>query len=396
MTAPATPGAISGSTSICSGSSNTYSIATVINAISYTWMLPSGWIGNSTTNIITTTASATNGSITIIANNACGSSSSQTLAITVNSVPITPGTISGLTTLCLGSSNSFSVASVAGASSYTWSLPGAWTGTSTTNVISATTGTASGNISVSAVNACGTSASQTLAITVNPNPTITVNSGSICSGSSFTMVAGGANTYTYSSGPVVSPTVTSSYSVTGTSTAGCVGSNTAVSNVIVNPTPTINAVTSSSLICTQPTQQTATLTASGASTYTWNPGGAGTSIAVSPSVTTTYTVTGTNSSGCMNSSVITQSVSTCAGIIQLSTIGSEINVYPNPFSSKITIVSNGTKQAVQIFNMLGSLIYNTIIETEKTEIDLTGQASGIYFVHLTNSQSSIIKKIIKQ
>ncbi|HWY11972.1 MAG TPA: T9SS type A sorting domain-containing protein [Bacteroidia bacterium] len=459
--------------------------------------------------------------------------------------PVAPGSISGITTLCSGSSNSYSVASVAGATSYTWSLPGVWTGTSTTNVISATTGTASGSISVSAINACGTSPSQTLSVTVNPNPTITVNSGAICSGQSFTMVAGGASTYTYSSGQVVSPTATSSYSVTGTSTAGCVGSNTAVSNVTVNatptasastsqtltcvnntvtlngsgvtsytwsgpgivsggntanpivnaaglysfvgstsgcasntatvtltsnttppsvsigatstsvcagssttlsasgantyswstgslatsivvspttttsyvlsgtntangcsnsanqsitvnPTPTVNAVTSSSLICTQPTQQTATLTASGASTYTWNPGGTGTSIAVSPSVTTTYTVTGTNGSGCMNSFVITQSVSTCAGIKQIASASNEINVFPNPFSNKITVVSNGAKQAIQIFNALGSLIYSSIIENEKTEIDLTEQANGIYFVHLTNSQSSIIKKIIKQ
>ena len=66
-------------------------------------------------------------------------------------------------------------------------------------------------------------------------PTITVNSGTICAGSSFTMSPSGANTYTYSSGTaVVTPTITSSYSVTGTNSAGCMSSNTAVSTVTVS------------------------------------------------------------------------------------------------------------------------------------------------------------------
>ena len=66
-------------------------------------------------------------------------------------------------------------------------------------------------------------------------PTITVNSGSVCAGSSFTMSPSGVSTYTYSSGTaVVTPTATSSYSVTGTSAAGCVSSAAAVSTVTVN------------------------------------------------------------------------------------------------------------------------------------------------------------------
>jgi hypothetical protein len=57
---------------------------------------------------------------------------------------------------------------VDGADSYTWTLPDGWTGTSTTNSITATAGPAGGNVTVTASNACGASpaASQTVAVTV--------------------------------------------------------------------------------------------------------------------------------------------------------------------------------------------------------------------------------------
>jgi hypothetical protein len=113
----------------------------------------------------------------VSANNACGSSASQTLAVTVTPAPATPGTISGNTTVCSISSNAYSVAETPGATSYTWTLPGGWTGTSTTNSITATASATSGNITVSANNACGSSASQTLAVTVTLVDTAVSQSG---------------------------------------------------------------------------------------------------------------------------------------------------------------------------------------------------------------------------
>jgi len=88
----------------------------------------------------------------------------------------TPGTITGTQTILAGSSNTYSVPVVVGATSYSWTLPTGWTGTSTTNSISTTASATSGNVSVTASNACGTSASVSLAITVNKqNQTITFN-----------------------------------------------------------------------------------------------------------------------------------------------------------------------------------------------------------------------------
>ncbi len=86
---------------------------------------------------------------------------------------------------------------------------------------------------------------------------------------------------------------TITYSYTDPET-GC--SNTYSQNVIVHGLPVLSVTSSSTLVCSG---SPVTLTASGASAYTWMPGGlTGSSIMVNPDSTTTYTVTGTDSNGC--------------------------------------------------------------------------------------------------
>ncbi|MDH3381691.1 MAG: GEVED domain-containing protein, partial [Flavobacteriaceae bacterium] len=85
---PATPGLISGVTSPCENNTGEiYSITAVSNATSYTWSVPSGWSitsGNGTTSITVTAGIAgQNGNISVTANNTCGSSIAQSLAVTV-------------------------------------------------------------------------------------------------------------------------------------------------------------------------------------------------------------------------------------------------------------------------------------------------------------------------
>jgi hypothetical protein len=80
---PAQPGTITGNTSVTAGSGQTYSIAAVSGATSYTWTLPSGWSGSSTSTSITATAGTAGGNISVTANNSCGASTARTLAVTV-------------------------------------------------------------------------------------------------------------------------------------------------------------------------------------------------------------------------------------------------------------------------------------------------------------------------
>ncbi len=90
------------------------------------------------------------------------------------------------------------------------------------------------------------------------------------------------------------------YTVSVTDNAGCKYS---ISTTLINPSaPTVKISPSSDTLCQG---SGVTLTASGAKTYTWNPGALiGTSVLVTPLTTTIYTVTGLDSNGCTGSATI--------------------------------------------------------------------------------------------
>ncbi len=165
---PNAPGTITGDTQVCPGIANTYSVAAVSGATEYEWTLPSGWSGSSITNSIdVTTGASGNGNITVKAKNNCGTSAAKTLAVSVKpGTPAVPSTITGTASICPGTTNTYSIATVANATSYEWTLPNGWTGTSSTTSINATSNSSGGDIKVKAINDCGTSADQTLAITI--------------------------------------------------------------------------------------------------------------------------------------------------------------------------------------------------------------------------------------
>ncbi len=92
-TVPGQPASISGNTAVCSGSTQTYTTPLVSGATSYSWALPTGWSGSSTTNSIAVTAGSTNGNISVAAVSTCGTSATRLLAVTVSSAPSQPGTV---------------------------------------------------------------------------------------------------------------------------------------------------------------------------------------------------------------------------------------------------------------------------------------------------------------
>lgn len=96
---------------------------------------------------------------------------------------------------------------------------------------------------------------------------------------------------------LANPTVNTVYTAT-LSNGQCSASASMSLNVIL--IPTVNIVSTSSNVCLG---NTATLTASGATTYTWNTNTSGSVIVVAPFVSTTYTVTGSNPT-CPNSSTV--------------------------------------------------------------------------------------------
>jgi gliding motility-associated-like protein len=279
---------IASPTAICSGNSATLSAS---GAVSYTWN--PGAIASSSIVItppVTTTYS-------VSGTNAFGCVTTNTLSYSVTPTP-TLNTVASSTAICAGSSATLSSS---GATTYTWN-PGALTGG--TIVVTPAT-----NTTYTVIGANGNCTStQAISLIVNANPTITASASPtvICSGNSSTLTGTGATSYTWNPGAIVGGTITITpasttiYTLTGSNLAGC--TNSATSQVSVNITPTLNPIVTPTAICVG---STATLSTGGATTYTWNPGNLnGSSISVSPLVTTTYTVTGSNGN-CTDTKTIT-------------------------------------------------------------------------------------------
>lgn len=145
-----------------------------------------------------------------------------------------------------------------------------------------------------------------------PSPVTASPAVTICSGANTVLSASAPVALNYAWTPlgaltpadglgsavVAAPTTTTLYTVTGTDpTTGCTAQATVP--VTVSSTFTTAVATSLSTICSG--INTATLTASGANTYTWSPttglsAASGYEVTANPPSTTTYTVTGSN--GC--------------------------------------------------------------------------------------------------
>jgi hypothetical protein len=294
----AAPSVINGPANVCAATATTYNVTPVAGATSYTWTKPTGWTGTSTSASITLTANSTAGSVTVKANNTCGSSSSVvSKSITIGGAPAIPTTINGAATVCPSKPQVYIVDTVSGATSYEWTLPTGWTGTSTTKSITATTGSAGGNITVKSKNACGTSAAKTLVVTTGgalpAQPGAMTGPTEVCRGSVYTYsvppVAGATSyTWTLASGWVGSST-TNSIDITFSATSLIGSSSLVVSAVnscgtganrqilvnVINTLPAQPGTISSShgnSLCpgTATTQNVATM--AGVSSYQWSVG----------------------------------------------------------------------------------------------------------------------------
>ncbi|MBS1615142.1 MAG: hypothetical protein JST06_03390, partial [Bacteroidetes bacterium] len=153
------PGAITGNASFCPGDTATYSVPTT-GGTTYTWTLPSGWTGSSTTNSIKVTPNSTAGTLSVTATTACGTSVPQTKSIVAGTAPIIPGVINGNNSPCGSTNQTYTTSGSAMAISYTWNVPSGWSISSTANggkSMTAVAGLGSGSITVTANNGCGSS-----------------------------------------------------------------------------------------------------------------------------------------------------------------------------------------------------------------------------------------------
>jgi PKD repeat protein len=194
--------------------------------------------------------------------------------------------------ICVGNFLTLNDISTNGPTNWTWTMPGGAISSATTQNTS-TSYSSPGIYTVSLVSTNGAGASATLSKTVSvvAIPTIVVSSNSVCAGSSATLGASGATSYTWNPGALtgatqtVSPTNTQVYTVLG-SNGTCSNTANGTMSVIANPTVNIN---NASICIGSPT----VMTASGATSYTWNPGAlTGATQTLNPGGNATYTISG--------------------------------------------------------------------------------------------------------
>jgi hypothetical protein len=296
-------------------------------------------------------------------------------------------------TICSGSAANISAS---GATTYTWNT-GATTSTITVSPAATIV------YSVTGFNGSCPSAPKSATITVLVSPTVSVNSVVICAGNSANLTASGASTYSWNTGAttpgiLVSPSSTTVYTVTGTSN-NCM--NTKTSTVTVNPLPNIIITASNTVICVG---QAVSLTASGASTFTWQPGNVtGATVNFTPSASQVYTCAGTSAAGCDGNNSVSISVSPCTGIMN-GTGDVQFNVYPNPAKDKLTININTTRQFecyIEISDAAGKSVYaqKARFNTHSNEfvVNIGNFANGVYFIKINSKEGSVQPiKIVKE
>lgn len=290
---------------ICPGNS------TALNATgagTYSW---SPATGLSATNIANPTASpviTTTYTVTVTDGQGCFATDS----VVVNVLPAPPASAGNDTSTCDG----LSVQLIAtGGITYTWSPAGTLSNSNISNPVASPVTTTTYTVTVTGANGC--SATAQIQVTVNPLPT--ANAGNdvvICGGNSTTLSATGGVTYLWSpptglssvniSNPDASPSLTTTYTVTVTDVNGCTDSD--------QITVTVNAPSADAgpdvSICQG---SSTTLSGTGAGTYTWGPstGLSATNIpnpVASPVSTTTYTLTVTDTNGCIGTDDVSVTV----------------------------------------------------------------------------------------
>ena len=237
---------------------------------------------------------AGNYSLTVTDNLGC----SVAVSITVNGVATATAVAANSGPFCAG--QTIALTSSNGGTGYSWNGPGGYTSTAQNPTLAGATGVMAGNYSVTVTYGPGCTATDVTNVVVNavPVPAIAPVTVSICNGASATLTASGGNTYAWSNlantaAVTVSPVLTTSYSVTVTDANFCTASMSRTVTVNSLPTAIINPAVVA--ICNG---ASATLTASGGTSYLWSNAGNTAAISVSPIITTSYTVTVTDANTC--------------------------------------------------------------------------------------------------
>ncbi|MBK9543455.1 MAG: T9SS type A sorting domain-containing protein [Bacteroidetes bacterium] len=331
---------------VCAGTLGVaYSMGPVNGASSYVWSITgNASIASSSGPSCTVDflAGWTTGVLSVTTTNSCGS---FTRTYTIRSTPAQPGSIAGpASNLCGQSGVTYSIAAVAGATGYTWTVPAGVTPTTPLTGLSITVDftagfTNTGNICVTASNTCGSGTARCYAVTARP-------------------AAGG---------------------------------------VITGPSP----------VCKTSTQIYSISPVSGALSYTWSvtggasiiPGGTSATVNFNTALSTSATVKVNANNACGAGQPAQKIVAVNLGCRTAQDVLSAepaLSAYPNPTSGMITVNFTAdvkAKYTVKVVDLLGNVVMNDVVSAVEgvnmKDLDLSKAAKGMYLLTLENEGGNV-------
>jgi len=142
------------------------------------------------------------------------------------------------------------------------------------------------------------------------------------------------------------------------------------------------------------------ITAKGGTTYAWQDGTTTATLTIMPDTTTTYCVSISNGI-CTKDTCRRVYVKVCEGIQNIEA-NSNISLYPNPADNSISLEFNSGingNAKIDISDVTGRIISTRLLNSfsgKQITMDVSGLASGMYFVKISTPKSEYYAKFIRQ
>jgi hypothetical protein len=197
---------------LCAGQS--FSLTATAGLASYAWSGPNSYTSSVQTPTINNSTSLMSGtySLTGVDVNGCSGSTTTTVSVITNT-----NVVASVVTQTICEGNNF-VLNATGGNTYLWSGPNSYTSAVQSPTISNSALAMSGIYTVTATPTGGCAGTSAVNITVNSLPTPTIsNLGPFCAGSTATLIANGASTYTWVAPPAAGSFTSTAQTFTFTS-----------------------------------------------------------------------------------------------------------------------------------------------------------------------------------
>ncbi len=362
---------------------------------SYQWRFNGNNLNGATDSIYSAKVS---GSYDLVVTNGCGSSTSSTVSVTVNSKPTSTITANGSTTLCAGKTVDLIGPSSAGFS-YQWLKDGSMiTGAN----LDTLTANSSGIYQLVLSNGIGcTDTSKGITVTINTLPNASISGSGpfiFCSGGQVILSVPNAvgNTYVWKKDGVVISSATSNsllvtvgaqYEIDVTNSGGC--TNKQAKTITVFP-----SLAKPSITTDIPNKK---LTSSAAANYQWFLNGSALTGATNQTYIYNqlgiYKVHITDSNGCN-----AKSLDIDLAKVSINEIGSDLffELFPNPNAGIFTLQTDKQNIMIEIFDLTGKSMLSYQLKQHIEEINCSNFPKGCYIIKLKDNNNIICKKLIIQ